>query len=134
MCARHPLETDELLVAIAQDETSNTLTSPADLTEDNVLKYCHNLVVIDTIRKVLIPSHLSVLEYFEEHLWSQSEANCLVASVCLLVLQGTLLYNREDSRGRKRDDRTATTSDKETDSRSDHPTSKNRIESKDPLH
>ncbi|KAF4635686.1 hypothetical protein G7Y89_g2417 [Cudoniella acicularis] len=96
MCACKPLETKELLPAICQDENSDTLKPLSGLDEDLVLKYCHNLLVIDSARQVWIPSHLSVIEYFENHLWSQSQANCLVASVCLLLLNNTVLYDREE--------------------------------------
>ncbi|CZR64609.1 uncharacterized protein PAC_14507 [Phialocephala subalpina] len=99
MCACHPLQTTELLPAVCQDGISDILEPLGGLTEDLVLKYCHNLLVIDPVRKVWIPSHLSVIEYFEDHLWNQSQANCLVGTVCLLVLQNTVLYNRERSWG-----------------------------------
>ncbi|KAF4627727.1 hypothetical protein G7Y89_g10427 [Cudoniella acicularis] len=95
MCACHPITSKELLPAICQDENSDDLKPLGGLNEDLLLKYCHNLLVIDPVRKVWIPSHLSVIEYFEDHLWNQSQANCLVSSVCLLVLQNAVFYNRE---------------------------------------
>ena len=98
MCAIHPLESKILLPAICQDESSSIL-EPLELTEDLALKYCHNLLLVDPVRKVWVPSHLSVIEYLEDHRWSQSQANCLVASVCLLLLQNTVLYNREEDWG-----------------------------------
>ena len=96
MCACRPLTTWELLPAISQDGKSDTLLPLDGIDEDLVLEYCHNLLVIDPVRKVWIPSHLSVVEYFENHLWSQNDANFLVLRVCLLVLQDTLLNNREE--------------------------------------
>jgi ankyrin repeat protein len=100
MCAVEPLQTKELLPAICQDENSDTLAPLDGLDEDLVLEYCHNLLVIDPVRKVWVPSHLSVIEYVENR-WSLSQANCLVSSICLLVLQRTVLYSREKSWCRK---------------------------------
>jgi ankyrin repeat domain-containing protein 50 len=96
MCAAEPLQTKVLLPAICQDENSDTLAPLDGLDEDLALEYCHNLLVIDPVRKVWVPSHLSVIEYMENR-WSLSQANCLVTSICLLVLQNTVLYNREES-------------------------------------
>ena len=96
MCAVEPLQTKVLLPAICQDENSDTLAPLDGLDEDLALEYCQNLLVIDPVRKVWVPSHLSVIEYMENR-WSLSQANCLVSSICLLVLQNTVLYSRENS-------------------------------------
>jgi hypothetical protein len=106
MCARYPLTTRELLPAICQDENSNTLLPLDDLDEDIVLEYCHNLLVIDPVQRVLIPSHLSVIEYLENNLWSQAEANFLALKVSLLVLHNAMFYNREESWAMKDKDST----------------------------
>jgi hypothetical protein len=98
MCAVEPLQTKVLLPAICQDENSDTLAPLGGLDEDLALDYCQDLLVIDPVRQVWVPSHLSVIEYVENR-WSQSQANCLVSSICLLVLQNTVLYNREKSWG-----------------------------------
>jgi hypothetical protein len=89
-----PLSTNMLLQAVCQDEEDDTLKPVDDLDEDLVLKYCHNLLVIDAQRGVWVPSHLSVIEYFENHLWSQKQASCLVSKVCLLLLNNTTHYDR----------------------------------------
>lgn len=73
-----------------------------DIDEELLLELCHNLLVIDPNRQVWIPSHLSVIEYFENHHWSQKQANCLVASVCLLLLNNTTDYDPEDELERDR--------------------------------
>jgi hypothetical protein len=70
--------------------------SVKDLDEDLLLEICRHLLVIDPNRGVWTPSHLSVIEYFEEHHWSQEDANCLVASVCLLLLNDLNFYDLED--------------------------------------
>ena len=119
MCAMEPLTTDELLPAICQDENSDNLVPLDGLDEDLVLEYCHNLLVVDPIRKVWVPSHLSVIEYFENHLWSQSQANGMVASVCLILLKNTVLYDREKRWGKVR--------------RQGYSTSKEEIDQNDPL-
>lgn len=94
--ARQPLTTEVLLLAVCQDEKGNTLLPLDGLDKDLLLEYCHNLLVIDPVQKVWIPSHLSVIEYFENYIWSQKQANSFVLTVCLLVLQETVLYNREN--------------------------------------
>jgi ankyrin repeat protein len=96
MCAVKPLKTKVLLPAICQDENSDTLAPLDGLDEGLALEYCHNLLIIDPVRKVWVPSHLSVIEYIEDR-WSLSQANCLVSSICLFVLQNTVLYSRENS-------------------------------------
>jgi ankyrin repeat domain-containing protein 50 len=103
MCACHPLKTKHLLPAVCQDENNDALLPLDGLDEDLLLEYCHNLLIIDPVRQVWIPSHLSVIEYFENHLWSQSQANYLVSSACLLVLQDAVRYNREESWGLGKD-------------------------------
>lgn len=95
MCIEEPPRTTLLLAAVCQDKDGETLTPLGGLNEELLLKYCHNLLVIDPVRKIWVPSHLSVVEYFENHLWNHSQANSLVANVCLLVLQNTVLGNRE---------------------------------------
>jgi len=94
MCACKPLTTAELLPAIAQDGESDTIMPLEDLDEELALEYCHNLFVVDPVREVWVPSHLSVMEYFE-NACSQSNANCFVASVCLVLLNNAVLYDRE---------------------------------------
>lgn len=94
MCACEPLTTEILLPAISQDENKNSLEPVEDLEEELVLKYCRNLMVIDPIRKVWLPSHLSVIEYLE-HLWGHPEANYIVFNVCLSVLRETLFFSRD---------------------------------------
>ncbi|PGH14627.1 hypothetical protein AJ79_02962 [Helicocarpus griseus UAMH5409] len=92
MCACSPLSSDELLPAVCQ-VGDGTLQDTDDLDEDILLKYCHNLLIIDPTRGVWVPSHLSVIEYCETHLWSQLQANCFVASVCLSLLNNNPLYD-----------------------------------------
>lgn len=95
MITHHPLTTQALLPAVCQDGNTDTLMPLDGLDEELLLEYCHNLLVIDPIRNVWVLSHLSVLEYFEKEHWSRTQANSLVLVVCLLVLQNTLLYNRQ---------------------------------------
>jgi hypothetical protein len=95
MCSCTPLSTKELLPAVCQDVNDDTIKPVEDIDEELVLELCHNLLAIDPNRHVWTPSHLSVIEYFENHHWSQKQANCLVASVCLLLLNDIAHYNRE---------------------------------------
>ena len=87
MCSCQPLSTQVLLPAVCQDEGNDTIMPVDDLNEDLLLEYCHYLLVIDSSRKVWIPCHLSVIEYFDNQLWCQAQANCHVASVYLSLLQ-----------------------------------------------
>jgi ankyrin repeat protein len=96
MCTCTPLNTETLLAAIWQDEKSSALKPLGGLNKDLVLKYCRHLLVIDPVSGYWTPSHLSVIEYFEDYLWSQSQANYLVTSVCLLLLQNAVLWNRQE--------------------------------------
>ncbi|OJD23428.1 hypothetical protein ACJ73_05221 [Blastomyces percursus] len=85
MCSKFPFSKNLLLPAVFQ--AGDGLIHPIDgLDEDLILKYYHNLLAIDPIRQIWVPSHLSGIENCENHLWSQLQANCLVASVCLSLL------------------------------------------------
>ncbi|XMA14664.1 hypothetical protein WAI453_007455 [Rhynchosporium graminicola] len=95
MCAQHPLYTEILLPAVSQDEGSGSLMPLRGLNEAILLEYCHNLLIIDPVRKVWVTSHLPVNEYFENHVQSNAQANSLVLSIFLLVMQNTIDYDRE---------------------------------------
>lgn len=104
--ARYPLNSLVLLDAARQDADLPITELQNDLTEEIMLECCHNLLVVDPVRHVWMPSHLSVIEYFESNVWLDSEAELLTAAVCLKVLQDEgsvrhfsgLLQVREDSR------------------------------------
>ena len=93
MCSSKPLSTSVLLPAVCQDVEDDSIQPVDDLDEDLLLEYCRNLLVIDSNREVWIPSHLSVIEYVENHLWSSLRAHQLVASVCLKLLNCPTYYN-----------------------------------------
>ncbi|RFU32262.1 hypothetical protein B7463_g4088, partial [Scytalidium lignicola] len=101
MCAYRPLSTKELLPAVCQDIDEDEIQHPGDLDEDLLLEYCRNLLVINPSRKVWTPSHLSVIEYFENHLWDQQQANYLVACSCLLLLNSAYSYSNGSNRHEK---------------------------------
>lgn len=87
MAACKPLSSDVMLKAVSQDPFADTLASGEDdIDEETLLEYCHNLLVIDSTRKIWIPSHLSVVEYIEVHLWSPQEANYLLGTLTLLAV------------------------------------------------
>jgi ankyrin repeat protein len=96
MCSNIPLTSAILLPAVCQDPENDAVNSLDDLDEELLLEYCRNMLVIDPYRRVWVPSHLSVIEYLESHVWKQHEANRLVASVCLSLLNDTTWYDRED--------------------------------------
>ena len=96
MCSNTPLTSEILLPAVCQDPENDAINSLDDLDEELLLEYCHNMLVIDPHRGIWVPSHLSVIEYLETHVWKQHEANRLVASVCLSLLNNATCSDRED--------------------------------------
>jgi ankyrin repeat protein len=96
MCSNAPLTSEILLPAVCQDPEDDTTNPVDDLDQELLLEYCHNMLVIDPYRGVWVPSHLSVIEYLESHIWKPHEANRLVASVCLSILNDTSWYDSED--------------------------------------
>ncbi|KAH0565685.1 hypothetical protein GP486_000925 [Trichoglossum hirsutum] len=85
MCSCTPLSPAELVAAVCQDPYTDVI-DPVDIGIDIVLAACHNLLVVDQQLWVCRFSHLSVQEYFENRHWNQSQANSLVAKVCLSLL------------------------------------------------
>ena len=89
MCSCTPLSPGELVVAVRQDPETDATVS-VDINMSIVLDACHNLLVVDQQLGVCRFSHLSVQEYFENHHWNQSQANGLVAKVCLSLLNNPI--------------------------------------------
>jgi ankyrin repeat protein len=85
MCSCAPLSAAELVAAVCQDPETDLIDS-VDIDISYILDACHNLLVIDQQLGVCRLSHLSVQEYLEDHRWSHSQANTLVAKVCLILL------------------------------------------------
>ena len=106
MCSRRPLSSAELVAAVCQDPESDDLNdSDIDVDIEIVLQYCRNLLVVDQQLDVCKFSHLSVQEYFETRHWSQIEANCVVGTVCLSLLnhptyQSRKVFPRQEECGR----------------------------------
>jgi ankyrin repeat protein len=86
MCSCTPLSTAELIAAVCQDPETDTVNSVDDMDMATILSACQNLLVVDSQLDVCRFSHLSVQEYIENRLWSQSQANATVAKVCLSLL------------------------------------------------
>jgi hypothetical protein len=70
---------------------------------DTVLTACFNLLVVDQNLGVCRFSHLSVQEYFENHRWTQSQANGLVAKVCLSLLNDPIQQNLDPQPANEQD-------------------------------
>jgi ankyrin repeat domain-containing protein 50 len=86
MCSARPLSPRELVVAVCQDpETDGPDEVDADIDIDFIFSACQNLLDLKENGDVVLFAHLSVREYFEEH-WGASEADNLVAKVCLSLL------------------------------------------------
>jgi ankyrin repeat protein len=94
MCSCAPLSLAELVAAVCQDPETD-VTNSVDIDISYILSACHNLLVIDQQLGVCRPSHLSVQEYFEDHHWSYSQANTLVAKVCLILLNDPVQQERD---------------------------------------
>lgn len=75
---------DVLLDAVCQDPDTDTI-APRDIDVDYVLGACQNLVSIDTDGYCNF-THLSVREYFEEHVFSLADSQDLVLSISLRTL------------------------------------------------
>lgn len=85
MCSCTPLSPGELVAATCQDPETDII-EPADIKITFILAACHNLLVVDQELGICRLSHLSVQEYFEKRPGCQSQANGLVAKVCLVML------------------------------------------------
>lgn len=92
MCSCTPLSSAKLVAAVRQDPETDAITS-VDINMSIVLDACHNLLVVDQQLGVCRFSHLSVQEYFENHHWNRSQANGLVAKVCLSLLNDPIQQN-----------------------------------------
>lgn len=85
MCAATPLTSEELLSAIRIDAKEKSLQLSSEITEEDLLIFCQHLLVVGSDECWTV-SHLSVVEYFEQHHWTPQEANLNVGNACLLVL------------------------------------------------
>lgn len=83
MYSNTPLSPSQLVAAVCQDPDTDGIVD-VDITLDYVLDACQNLVTVDPQKCRF--SHLSVREYFESRHCDYSEANCLIAKVCLSFL------------------------------------------------
>ncbi|KAH0538447.1 hypothetical protein FGG08_004945 [Glutinoglossum americanum] len=92
MCSCTPLLSAELVAAVCQDPETDEIDH-VDIDISIVLAACCNLLVVDQELRVCRFSHLSVQEYFEKHHWNQSQANGLVAKVCLSMLNDPIQQN-----------------------------------------
>ncbi|KAJ5523945.1 hypothetical protein N7494_010595, partial [Penicillium frequentans] len=81
-----PLSSDELLSAITIDCENDTSGFKKETDESCLQALCNNLLVLDSERRVWRVTHLSVVEYFEDHHWSLRQAHCHAAKVCLRLL------------------------------------------------
>ncbi|KAJ5535881.1 hypothetical protein N7513_009067 [Penicillium frequentans] len=81
-----PLNSDELLSAITIDCENDTSGFRKETDESCLQALCNNLLVLDSERRVWRVTHLSVVEYFENHHWSLRQAHCHAAKVCLRLL------------------------------------------------
>ncbi|KAH8653732.1 ankyrin repeat-containing domain protein [Xylariales sp. PMI_506] len=87
MAAKEPFSSGKILSAI-RINPKGTPFLLSEITESKLLHLCNNLLVIDSQRGVWRFSHLSVREYFEnsDSHWSQPQAHCYAAEVCLRLL------------------------------------------------
>lgn len=86
MSACKPLSSDELLSAIVVDSENDAFEFKKETDESCLQALCNNMLVLDSERKVWRVTHLSVVEYFEDHHWSLRQAHCHAAKVCLRLM------------------------------------------------
>lgn len=86
MSACKPLSSDELLSAIVVDSENDAFEFKKETDESCLQALCNNMLVLDSERRVWRVTHLSVVEYFEDHHWSFRQAHCHAAKVCLRLL------------------------------------------------
>ncbi|OPB41134.1 hypothetical protein A0O28_0108310 [Trichoderma guizhouense] len=70
LCARRPLTSEELLMAIRLESSLESLTISDPIDESTLESICSHLVVVDSQLKVWKFPHASVAEYFENQHWS----------------------------------------------------------------
>lgn len=85
MCAARPLTSNGILSAIRIDAKEQDLQISSEINEEDLLFFCQHLLVVDH-EGIWRVSHLSVMEYFEQHYWTLQEAHIYVGNACLLVL------------------------------------------------
>ncbi|KAJ5912527.1 hypothetical protein N7504_001410 [Penicillium tannophilum] len=86
MSACKPLSSDELLSAIVVDSENDAFEFKKETDESCLQALCNNMFVLDSERRVWRVTHLSVVEYFENHHWSLRQAHCHAAKVCIRLL------------------------------------------------
>ncbi|CAF9905723.1 hypothetical protein IMSHALPRED_003947 [Imshaugia aleurites] len=98
MCSEKAMSPAMLVAAVCQDPITD-IVDVVDIDFDFILNSCQNLLKVEGPRRKQVCrfSHLSVQEYLEKIHWSQTQTNCLVAQVCLVILndpiQQTLSLN-----------------------------------------
>lgn len=96
MCSFKSLNSVELLSSIRLDSDPLIRHMFERVDEDLLLDICNNLLVLDKQEKVWRFSHLSVMEYLEEHHYDLRRAHCYAAILCLRLLTGEYEESRID--------------------------------------
>ena len=80
MCAFRPLTSRELLAAVRIEVEDETAGSGEEVTEEDLLGWCANLLVLDTETNPAVwkACHFSVIEPLQT-MWSMQDAHRLVA-------------------------------------------------------
>ncbi|RYP56614.1 hypothetical protein DL771_011735 [Monosporascus sp. 5C6A] len=85
---------DELARFIAMDLEMEFDAYNCPITVDYILDACRNLLVV-TKSNICRFAHLSVQEYFEQHRYTQEQANRFVSKMCLRYLTSEQLFSRQ---------------------------------------
>ncbi|KAJ4227912.1 hypothetical protein NW759_004002 [Fusarium solani] len=92
MASPFPLSTEDLLGAIRVDPDTEEIDGPGEVTEEQLLGWCANLLFLDKTPDPLVyvpavwrPCHLSVVEYLDER-FTTSSAHLFVTMANLFIL------------------------------------------------
>ncbi|KAJ6032479.1 Major facilitator superfamily domain general substrate transporter [Penicillium herquei] len=84
-----PPSNEELLSVISLGRDHDATSQQQKITKDDLLVYCHNLLIFDELTRSWRFSHASVVEYIEEYSWTSQDPNCYAAKLCLEFLSRT---------------------------------------------
>lgn len=89
-CAFKPLTSRDLLEVVRVDVEDETVGSGEEVTEEDLLGWCANLLTIDveSYPAVWRPCHFSVVEHLQT-MWPRLDAQQFVAKACLVFLLNT---------------------------------------------
>ncbi|KAL7273058.1 hypothetical protein RUND412_004116 [Rhizina undulata] len=93
LCAKSPLAEAEIVDAVPIEPMDFTGSEDhEDLTVQDLLDVCQNLIVVDEQLGVLRTAHFSVNEYLQDH-FKMAEAHGQAAEICLTLMRRPKIYD-----------------------------------------